>query len=212
MSRRQNGFFIALGLGTIAVISGLRLNAQDDKKAPVTPPNGASVQDALLRRFDFPFAKPTRLSEVAKVLSKALNAPVALDRAALDRQDVLDEDEVQLDLRGVRLKTGLKLLLDQLDLTYRVEADDNLLVITDRVGSVDPQDLMFEEMKALHRDMHTLQDSVDKIKAGLGLDENGGPKMRKPTIIEEVPGDEKVKPRSKEGPPVTTPARPRVGL
>ena len=44
-----------------------------------------------------------------------------LDLAALDRQGVEPDEAVQLELEGVRLKTGLKLLLDQVgpDLSHR---------------------------------------------------------------------------------------------
>ena len=209
------GLIVALLLA--GGLCGLRLPAEDGPAANANPPlNPAvgSVQDALQQPFDFPFAKPTRIGDVAKILSKSLNAPVALDRAALDRQDVKEDDEVQLDLRRIRLKTGLKLLLDQLDLTYRVEAEDNLLVITDKTGSENPVDLVLEQIKALHKDVHDLQDSLDDVRAPLGLDGEREAKLRKPTIIEELPRDanEKEKPKSKEVPPASTPVRPRAGI
>jgi hypothetical protein len=99
------------------------------------------------------------------------------------------DDEVQLDLHDVRLKTGLKLLLDQLDLTYKVVPEDNLLIITDAAGSDDQEARLLDEVKALHRDLHDLQDAVDEVRSALGIGEEG-PKMRKPTIIEEVPAPE----------------------
>ncbi len=212
MSKRQIITLVLFATVPIACLCVFRLRAQDATTSAATPAKGASVQDALHRPFDFPFSKPTRLDEVAKVLSKALNAPVALDRAALARQDVQDDDEVQLDLRNIRLKTGLKLLLDQLDLTFRVEAEDNLLIITDLFGSVDPVDQVLVEIKSLHKDVHSLQDSIEEIRNAMGLDDEGGPKMRKPTIIEEIPGDGKEKPKSKEIPSTTSPARTRAGI
>ena len=45
---------------------------------------------------------------------------VMLDIAALGRQDIEPEETVQLELEGVRLKTGLKLLLDQAGRPTRV--------------------------------------------------------------------------------------------
>lgn len=212
MSRRRIITLFLFASVPIATVGVLRLRAQDAKTPAATPAKGASVQNALYLPFDFPFGKPTRLDEVAKVLSKALNAPVALDRAALARQDVQDDDEVQLDLRNVRLKTGLKLLLDQLDLTFRVEAEDNLLVITDLIGSADPVDQVLVEIKSLHKDFHALQDSIEEIRNAMGLDKEGGPKMRKPTIIEEIPADGKEKAKSKDIPSTTSPARPRSGI
>jgi hypothetical protein len=204
----------ALFLGVLAAgTTALNLRAQQGPPlaAAGAKRDGAiSVQDALTRPYNFPFAKPTPLSEVVEHLGKTLNAPVALDRAALDRLDVRTDDTLQLELHGVRLKTGLRLLLDQLDLTYRVEPEDNLLVITDLTGADDPFQRVLSEVKSLHRDVHDLQDDLDGVRAALGLTGEGGAKMRKPTIIEEVPpGDEKAKP--KDAPPATNPPRPRSG-
>ncbi|HKI43279.1 MAG TPA: hypothetical protein VKA66_23575 [Mycobacterium sp.] len=144
----------------------------------------ATLQDALLRPYRFPFARPTPLEQVCTHLRQTLNAPVVLDLAALDRQNVDPQDAVQLDLEGVRLKTGLKLLLDQLGLTYRVVAEDNLMIITDSAGSEDSNDRIASELRALHRDLHALQDAVEELRDYLG---DEGPRVRKPTIIEEMP-------------------------
>src|SRR5262249_26394737 len=93
------------------------------------------------------------------------------------------------ELNGVRLKTGLKLLLDQVRLTYRVVPEDNLLVLTDRDGADDPLNRLLAEMKELHRDVHDVQDALDEVRAVLGLDDEGA-RMRKPTIIEQMPEDQ----------------------
>jgi hypothetical protein len=172
-----------------------------------------TVQEALLKPFDFPFEKPTPLEEVAAFLAKALDAPVVIDRAALDRQQLQANDDVQLRLQGVRLKTGLKLLLDQLGLTYQVVPEDNLLILTDATGSADPLDRVLTALKSLHDDLHDTQDAVDEIRAAMGLGEEGA-RMRKPTIIEEVPvpkGKEDM-PRDAEPAPGGAPAaRTRPG-
>jgi hypothetical protein len=148
---------------------------------------GATLQDALLRPYDFPFSRPTSLAQVCTHLKQTLKAPVIIDLAALDRQNVEPEDPVQLELQGVRLKTGLKLLLDQVGLTYRIEPEDNLLIITDHEGSQDPDERIWAELRALHRDLHDLQDSMDELRGMFGDDRQGGPRVRKPTIIEELP-------------------------
>jgi len=154
----------------------------------------ATLQDALLRPYRFPFTRPTPLEQVCAHLRQTLNAPVVLDLAALDRQNVEPQDSVQLELEGVRLKTGLKLLLDQLGLTYRVVAEDNLMIITDTAGSEDPNDRIVSELRALHRDLHELQDAVDELRDYLGDEAGKGPRVRKPTIIEEMPEDGAGKP------------------
>jgi hypothetical protein len=147
----------------------------------------ATLQEALLRPYDFPFSRPTSLAQVCAHLRQTLKAPVVIDLAALDRQNVEPEDPVQLELEGVRLKTGLKLLLDQVGLTYRIEAEDNLMIITDQEGSQDPSERIWAELRALHRDLHELQDSMDELRGFFGDDRQEGPRVRKPTIIEEMP-------------------------
>ena len=73
---------------------------------------------------------------------------MVLDLAALDRKSVEPETPVQLELDGARLKTGLKLLLDQVGLTYHVIAEDNLMIITDQEGSEDPAEKIWAELRA----------------------------------------------------------------
>jgi hypothetical protein len=146
-----------------------------------------SVHDVLARPYRFPFSRPTSIASVCAHLKETLKVPVVLDLAALGRQDVEPEDTVQLELDGVRLKTGLKLLLDQLGLTYHVVAEDNLLIITDREGSDDPLDRVWSELRALHRDLHDVQDAVDDLTDVIAGENGDGPHVRKPTIIEEMP-------------------------
>jgi hypothetical protein len=149
--------------------------------------SAATLQDALLRPYRFPFARPTSLEQVCAHLRETLKSAVVLDLAALDRKTVEPEATVQLDLDGVRLKTGLKLLLDQVGLTYRVVPEDNLMIITDHEGSEDPAEKVWAELRALHRDLHGVQDSVEELRESLGIDGAAGPRVRKPTIIEEMP-------------------------
>jgi hypothetical protein len=146
-----------------------------------------TLQESLLRPYRFPFSRPTSLKDVCAHFKQTLKAPVVIDLAALDRQNVEPNDTVQLELEGVRLKTGLKLLLDQLGLTYRIEPEDNLLIVTDREGSENPFERIWAELRALHRDLHEVQDSIDELRGSTGDERFDGPKVRKPTIIEEMP-------------------------
>ena len=128
-------------------------------------PSVVTIQEALLRPYRFPFSRPTSLEQVCSHLKETLKGSVVLDLAALDRKSVEPEETVQLELEGVRLKTGLKLLLDQVGLTYRVVAEDNLMIITDQEGSEDPADRIWAELRALHRDLHAVQDAFDDLSA-----------------------------------------------
>jgi hypothetical protein len=168
---------------------------------PPAPPTGKDfasavpLQEALLRPYRFPFARPTSLEQVSVHLRETLRGAVVLDLAALDRKSVEPDSTVQLELEGVRLKTGLKLLLDQVGLTYRVVAEDNLMIITDQEGSEDPADRIWAELRALHRDLHAVQDAVDDLGDYLGVQGGEGPHVRKPTIIEEMPEKNGERPR-----------------
>ncbi len=162
-------------------------NRSTDRPGAGSASTVPTVHDVLVRPYPFPFSRPTSIARVCAHLKETLKVPVVLDLAALGRQDVKPEDTVQLELDGVRLKTGLKLLLDQLGLTYHVVTDDNLLVITDRDGSEDPLDRVWSELHALHRDLHDVQDAVDEMTDVLAGVNGEGPRVRKPTIIEEMP-------------------------
>jgi hypothetical protein len=185
-------------------LPAIRLPAESSARDATNP---GSIQDALLRSYHFPFSKPTPLFQVCAHLKETLKGAVVLDLAALGRQDVEPEDPVQLELDGVRLKTGLKLLLDQVGLTYRVVAEDNLMIITDREGSDDSDDRIWSELRALHRDLHALQDDVDELRDYLGDDREGG-RVRKPTIIEELPELEGQKPANAPDKPGNSQRKP----
>jgi hypothetical protein len=189
--RRDSGRSIRSEPAEEAPRDGERSREAVDVSAPsqrtATPPASGSIQDVLLRPFHFPFNRPTTLTQVCLQLKQTLGVPVVLDLAALERQDVDADDTVQLELDGVRLKTGLKLLLDQVGLTYHVVPEDNLLIITDREGSEDPLDRIWTELRNLHRDIHEVQDVVDELSESLSKDTDEGPRVRKPTIIEEKP-------------------------
>ncbi len=168
-----------------------RGQARAKGEAGGAPKTALSVQEALLRPLDLPFEQETTLEEVRQYLGKALGAQVILDRAALDRLELEPEDTVQLDLKGVRLKVGLPLLLDQVGLAYRVVPEDNLLILTDPEGSDDTNKRLLAELKSLHREIHDLQDSVDDLRdlveEELGL-EPEKPKPSSPLVKSRNPG------------------------
>ncbi len=194
--------------------AGWGLFAQDEKSRPKpverTPATRPSVEEAMSRRFTFPFAEETSLEAAAKHLQKELGAPVVLDLAALKRLGITADAQVKLDLKDVRLKTGLKLLLDQAGLMAKVVPDDNLLVFTDEQGSDDPSTRIFAELRELHRDIHDLRNALDDLTRMIGPADEAGPAIRKPTIIEDVPADkDKDKDKGKGDEPA---GRSRPGL
>lgn len=194
--RSRNALFALVGL-VIGLLAASRIPLHA-RKAPqeATPPATAeatptpkagkpSIQDALLTPYNFDFARPTTLEAVARRLAVDLGGEVVLDIAALERLGVEKDDTVELALKSARLKTGLKLLLDQVDMTYRLIPEDNLLILTDKEGSDDPIDRIWAELTDMHREIHGIQDALDEL---LDLQASGGLQFRQPTIIEELPG------------------------
>ena len=94
----------------------------------------------------------------------SLGLPVVLDLAAPGSARRQARGYRQARAQGVRLKTGLKLLLDQVGLTYKVVAEDNLLILTDKQGSEDPIERVMAEIHELHRDIHDIQDALDEVR------------------------------------------------
>jgi hypothetical protein len=213
MLQRRTGLFVAAGSG-VAVLAfaawplgaqtnggAPRGNAPSETRALTAKPDRtarpASISVELGRPFSFPFRKDTPLEFVVEHLRKSLDAPVVLDVAALARLGIGPEATVRLELDGVRLETGLKLLLDQVGMTYRVIPEDNLLILTDHKDGDDGLSQALAEIKVLHRELHDLRDSVEDV-LNLLDPENKGPSTKKPTIIEEVP-DGKGKPGAARG-------------
>ena len=242
---RRNMLFVFLGLAAgMALATHWPMLAQGERKATVegavSPvPEGnvqpsprhdatarptASVQDAASQALSFPIRPADIAHRRQGPVGPRPGAAVVLDQAAFDRLEIEPEDTVTLDLDGVRLKTGLRLLLDQVGLTYRVVAEDNLLVLTDKEGSDDPMERVMAELHELHRDVHDVQDAVDELRELIGLVGPEEAQVRKPTIIEEMPENPAQKPgeapairpgpkpESGPKPQGSSPSRPRTSL
>lgn len=180
------------------------------QERPGESPAAVTVDEALHRKCKLAFTPGSTLADVTDFLRKMLKAPVVLDLAALDRLGITPEANVELEIEGVRLTTALKLLLDQVGLTYHVVPEDNLLILTDVDGAEDRYDHILAELKALHRDLHDLQDTVDEMFDTLAPIEPPAT-IQKPTIVEEIPIEVKQgesSPPAKHDPP---PARARPG-
>lgn len=228
MTPRNLPYVLAgLAIGLLgSTLAPLHAQKPTESAPAATPPRSGekvSLQEALLRPYPFAFSGPTPLNEVAARLTDDLGGEVVLDLAALERLGVSRGDTVELELQGARLKTGLKLLLGQLDLTYRVVPEDNLLIITDAEGSTDPIDQVWAELDHMHRDVHDIQDGLDDLRDLLGVDLDGGAQLRRPTIIEEMPGatpnelpvpdlEPDAPPVEDEPLPAPAPKRPRTSL
>src|SRR4051794_29463481 len=120
MTRPRAGLAIALMmaallLGTTRWTTCAQEVSRPAREGPTVAgprPESLPVQLALLRPYPLPFANDTSLDDVVTHLRQTLKAPVVLDLAALKRKELTPAATVRLQLDGVRLQTGLKLLLD----------------------------------------------------------------------------------------------------
>lgn len=221
----RNTLFGLAGLvfGLLAA-SQIPLHAQKPPQEPApvgtaAPPQTEgkfSLQEALIRPYAFDFPQPTPLDQVARKLSGDLGGEVVLDIAAMQRLDLDKDEPVELVIKKGRLQTGLKLLLDQVGMTYRLIPEDNLLIFTDKEGSDDPLDRIWNEISGMHREIHDIQDAIDEL---LDLSESRDDlRLRQPTIIEEMPGAPGGDPAAAGAepapaePPADAPKRPRTRL
>ncbi|HWE38969.1 MAG TPA: hypothetical protein VG406_20645 [Isosphaeraceae bacterium] len=173
---RSRGVAALVAVGIAAGTAGWGLRAQGPSRRPepatgnaqakakAVPKGSIAAIEAMLRPAALPFQEPTPLDEVAAHLRTILGVPVVLDRAALDRRELTPESTVTIEkLDGVRLRTALRLLLEPVGLVARVLPEDNIVLITDAAGSDDPIDHVLAELRRLHDDVHTLQDTVDDL-------------------------------------------------
>ncbi len=104
---------------------------------------------AILAKLDEPismsFANATPLEDVLKYIKSATQGPndngipIYVDPVGLNEAEKTMSSPVTLDLEGVPLKTTLRLLLKQLDLTYTVK--DGLLTITSESSEDQPTEI-----------------------------------------------------------------------
>ena len=85
------------------------------------------ISKALAQPVELDFVE-TDLSDVFDFIGKAYEIPVALDLRALDNWAITPDTPVTFSVKGVSLRSALRLMLRQLGLTYTVR--DKLLQIT----------------------------------------------------------------------------------
>ena len=72
----------------------------------------------------------TALSDVAKCIQEQHQLPVILDQVSLEDLGIEPEMHMTADLKGISLRSALRIILDQLELTYVVQSE--VLQITTR--------------------------------------------------------------------------------
>jgi uncharacterized membrane protein YgcG len=90
-------------------------------------PNEQRIYDALDKKVDLEFID-TELSQVLSFLSERYQIPIRPDETRMTEFGVGLDTQVNLVISGVSLRSALKLILEQLDLTYIIE--DEVMKIT----------------------------------------------------------------------------------
>ena len=99
--------------------------------APLSPVE-ERIRDSLSEPVSFNFLD-TPLEDVAAFLRQYVGVNVILDKRGLSEANVDVDEPVTLQLDGISFKSALKLILDDLDLTYVIE--DEVLKITSKISA-----------------------------------------------------------------------------
>ncbi len=94
-----------------------------------TNPNEKKIITALKTNTELPFTTETPLADVLAYLAERHQIPIQLDRRALDEVGIATDTPVVRELRDITLRSALRLVLRDLNLTYVVK-DEVLLVTT----------------------------------------------------------------------------------
>ena len=100
----------------------------------VRDPKTQAINDKLEQPLSMPFANETPLEDVLKYINQNTQGPnddgiqIHVDPIGLEDASATMQSTVRINLEGVPLKRALKIMLDQLDLTYTVQ--DGLLFIS----------------------------------------------------------------------------------
>ena len=98
----------------------------------VRTPKTLEIESKLHKPVVFDFTDST-LSDVVDFLRDFTGVNIVLDKPALEEQGISDDTTVNMKLAGVSLKAALRLILDQIDLTYLIKDDVILITSTARV-------------------------------------------------------------------------------
>ena len=132
---------------------------------PVTE-RSARVWLKLQKRVAMNFPNETPLEDVIRYVKEATvekedkGIPIYVDPVGLQEAQKTMTTPVQIDLEGVPLAVSLKLVLEQLGLSYNVR-EDGLLVITSGNEDEGP----FDPQKKLHDDLNMLRSEVKGLKS-----------------------------------------------
>ena len=144
--------------------------------APLTDA-AARVIVKLRQPVDLPFRRDTPLEDVIQYIKTATAAPdcprglsIYVDPIGLQEAEKTEQSPVRIDLKGVALETGLRMMLAQLGLVAYVDKE-GILVITSREardGPLEPEPLILDTLAQLRAEVAALRWEVASLRAASG--------------------------------------------
>jgi hypothetical protein len=141
----------------------------------------AKIWLALQTPIAMPFAEETPLEDVIKHIKSSTASkdlpdglPVYIHPIGLQEAEKTVTSPVRFAVEGVPLATSLKLMLEQLELTYRVHPDGFVIIDAQespRSQAVDPTLQILDELRALRSEVKQLRTQVSMLR---GLPIQGG--------------------------------------
>jgi hypothetical protein len=132
----------------------------------------------------------TPLGTVASFLSDKHTIPVQLDSRALEDVGISNDTPLNCDAENIKLRSGLRLLLRDMDLTYLIQ--DEVLLITTKDKAEGPDGMITRtypvgDLVGPSGDFDTLVDVITSAVWGTTWEEVGGP-----GVISEMPAAKSV--------------------
>jgi len=169
-----NAFLCAVTLAAVAVFAA-------DTQSKAQPP-GHDIHKALDQQAEFECMEEG-LNQVLDFMREEYKIPIQLDRRALDTYGIPNDTPITIHIKGVSLRSALRLMLRPLDLTYTIhdevlqittpeEADSRLVTIVYPVADLLAEDA---ENTAYTADVDSLADLISTCIKPHSWSNVGGP-------------------------------------
>lgn len=148
----------------------------DDSDSATTARINRVLDEPLTRTgFDFP---GTAIEEIVDFIQEEYNIPVQIDAKALDDVGIGSDEPVTINVRNTSLRSGLRLMLDQLDLTYVIR-NEVLMITTPEVAECELRTCVYNvrDLVANPQRSHAFDSLIDTLVATVATEtwaENGG--------------------------------------
>jgi RNA polymerase sigma factor (sigma-70 family) len=122
------------------------------------------------------------LSEALEIISQQHPLPVVLDTRALEEIGLTPDQTVSIQLRGVKLRSALRLLLSDLDLTYTIQGESLVVTTPEAEENQLLQRIYWLESTGIATgDFDALTELIKSTIAPDTWDDMGGPSTMSPT-------------------------------